>query len=108
MVFCGGLLGGFLARYAPAIADAMVEFWEPGSALFIVFVTSSIARGAIVAYFMPRLKEPKIRIRPKLLDVIFRIARISSVSGVSLDWMSVTRKDSTAEIRSSEPPKELG
>ena len=106
MVFCGGLLGGYLARYAPAIADAMVEIWEPGSDLFIVFVATAILRGAIVAWFMPRLKEPRIRSRPKLLDVIFRIARISSVSGVSLDWMSVTRKDTTAEKRASETPKE--
>ncbi len=106
MVFCGGLLGGYLARYAPTIADAMVEIWEPGSDLFIVFVATAILRGAIVAWFMPRLKEPRIRSRPKLLDVIFRIARISSVSGVSLDWMSVTRKDTTAEKRGSETPKE--
>jgi MFS family permease len=107
MVFCGGVLGGYLARHAPAIADAMIEVWEPGSDLFIVFVTTSLLRGAIVAYFMPRLKEPKIRNRPKLLDVIFRVARISSVSGVSLDWMSVTRKDPTMEKLSSETPKEL-
>ena len=107
MVFCGGLLGGYLARHAPAIADGIVEVWKPDSPLFIVFVTTSILRGTVVAYFMPRLKEPKIRNRPKLLDVIFRIARISSVSGVSLDWMSVTRKDPTAETGSSETPKEL-
>ena len=106
MVFCGGLLGGYLARHAPAIADSMAGFWKPGSDLFIVFVVTAILRGAIVAWFMPRLKEPKIRTRPKLLDVIFRIARISSVSGVSLDWMSVTRKEPTAEPRSSGKPKE--
>lgn len=106
MVFCGGVLGGYLARYAPAIADAMVEIWKPGSVLFIVFVASAILRGVIVAWFLPRLKEPKIRSRPKLLDVIFRVARISSISGVALDWMSVTRKDPTADRRTTETRKE--
>jgi len=106
MVFCGGLLGGYVARNAPAIADAMIDVWEPGSALFIVFVTTSILRSAVVAYFIPRLKEPRNRIRPKLLDVIFRIARIGSISGVSLDWMSVSRKDPTAEKRAADTPKE--
>jgi hypothetical protein len=96
---------GFL-RHAPEIADAMVEVWKPGSHLFVVFVATSILRSTVVAFFMPRLTEPKIRNRPKLLDVIFRIARISSVSGVSLDWMSVTRKKPTDETRSSETPKE--
>jgi MFS family permease len=106
MVFCGGLFGGYVARQAPAIADAIVDIWEPGSALFIVFVVSAILRGAIVAWFMPRLKEPKIRSRPKLLDVIFRIARISSISGVSLDWMSVTRKEQGGDRRDTETPKD--
>ena len=106
MVFCGGLLGGYLARHSPEIADAMIDVWEPGSDLFVIFVTTSILRSAIVAYFVPRLKEPQSRNRPKLLDVIFRVARISSISGVALDWMSVTRKHPPTEKRSSETPKE--
>ena len=106
MVFCGGVLGGYLARYAPTIADALAGIWKPGSVLFIVFIASAILRGVIVAWFMPRLKEPKIRSRPKLLNVIFRIARISSVSGVSLDWMSVTRKGTAADRRNTETPKD--
>ncbi len=106
MVFCGGVFGGYAALHAPAIADAIVEIWKPGSDLFIVFIITAILRSAVAAWFMPRLKEPKIRTRPKLLDIIFRIARISSISGVSLDWMSVTRKDPTADRRHTETPKE--
>ena len=92
LVFCGGMIGGYLARHAPDIADTIVALWEPRSDLYIVFVTTTLLRTIIVACFIPILKEPMIRKRPKFLSVIFRVARINAISGVSLDWMSVTRK----------------
>jgi MFS family permease len=97
LVFCGGLLGGYLGRHAPEIAFAISNFWTPGSDLFIVFVTSALLRTTVVAYFMPKLKEPKVRRRPRILEVIFRVARFNAISGVALDWVSVTRKSAKSE-----------
>ena len=92
MVFCGGLLGGYLARHAPEIAANISDFWQPGSDLFIVFVTTAVLRMMVVAYFVPKLKEPKIRRRPRILELIFRVARFNAISGVTLDWVSVAKK----------------
>jgi MFS family permease len=93
MVAIGGVFGGYLARHATDISESLAEFWQPGSALFVVFVSTSVIRALVVACFVPILKEPEIRKRPRLLDVILRVARINAISGVALDWMSVTRKD---------------
>lgn len=97
LVFCGGLLGGYLGGHAPEIAMGISDYWTPGSSLFIVFITTALLRMLVVAYFMPKLKEPKIRRRPRILEVIFRVARFNAISGVALDWVSVTRKSSSKD-----------
>jgi MFS family permease len=92
LVFAGALLGGYVARHAADMSLLMADFWEPRSALFLVFITSALLRVVVVAVFLPRLKEPKLRHRPKFLNVIYRVARFNAISGISLDWMSVTKK----------------
>ncbi len=90
-VFCGGIAGGYLASVAPVLAS-----WLPfdiGSALFIVFLTSGLLRGAVLLWFIPRAEEPHIRTRPQYLQIIFRVARYNTISGVVLDWLTVTEKD---------------
>jgi MFS family permease len=90
-VFCGGIAGGYLASIAPMIA-ALLPF-ELGSALFIVFFVSGLMRAAVLLWFIPRAEEPHIRTRPQLLQIIFRVARYNAISGVVLDWLTVTEKD---------------
>jgi MFS family permease len=90
-VFVGGIAGGYLANIAPAIASILP--FEIGSALFIVFLGSGIMRAAVLLWFIPRAEEPKIRTRPQLLQIIFRVARYNTISGVVLDWLTVTEKD---------------
>jgi MFS family permease len=93
LVFIGGIAGGYLASVAPALAS-----WLPfpiGSALFIVFFTSGLMRALVLLWFIPRAEEPHIRTRPQLLRIIFRVARYNAISGVVLDWMTVTGKDKT-------------
>lgn len=63
------------------------------SDLFIVFIATTVLRLAVVAYFIRRLEEPHLRKRPKLLEIVFRVSRVNTVSGVSLDWLSVARKE---------------
>ncbi len=95
LIFTGGLLGGYLARHAPEIAENISSYWQPDCDLFIVFVTTTLLRMLVVAYFVPLLKEPKIRRHPKILELIFRVARFNAISGVALDWVSVTKRTSS-------------
>lgn len=103
MVFCGGLFGGYLARHTPEIALSINDYWRPGSDLFIVFITTALLRILVVGYFVPRLKVPSIRRRPKFLELIFRVSRFNAISGVALDWVSVARKTHPV---ADEKPKE--
>lgn len=97
MVFCGGLFGGYLARHSSDIAHTITDFWQPGSTLFIVFLTSTMLRLMVVAGFVPLLKEPEIRKHPQVLQILFRVARFNAISGVVLDWMSVVRKPTASD-----------
>ena len=91
LVFCGAIFGGYLASAAPWLASWLP--FEIGSALFIVFVVSGLLRLAVLLWFIPRAEEPQLRTRPQLLKIIFRVARYNSISGVVLDWLTVTEKD---------------
>ena len=99
LVFCGGLTGGYLVRHTPEIAASISEYWQPRSTLYIVFITSAALRTFVALGFLPRLHETQIRKRPKVLEVIFRVARFNAISGVVIDWLSVTRKDSKGSKR---------
>ncbi len=90
-VFCGGIAGGYLASIAPWLASWLP--FETGSALFIVFLTSGLLRAAVLLWFIPRAEEPHVRTRPQLMRIIYRIARYNAISGVVLDWLTVTEKD---------------
>jgi MFS family permease len=94
LVFCGAIFGGYLASAAPWLAGQLP--FQIGSALFIVFIASGLLRLGVLLWFIPRAEEPHVRTRPQLLKIIFRVARYSSVSGVAIDWLTVTEK---------EPPK---
>jgi MFS family permease len=90
---CGGaLLGGLVASHAPQMWIELLSInW--GSALFLVFIVTSILRISVSLYFIPRLHEPHQRKRPDMLQIIFRVARLNAISGVALDWVSVTKKN---------------
>lgn len=95
LVFIGGITGGYLASVAPMLADLLP--FELGSALFIVFAASGLMRLVVLLWFIPHAEEPSIRTRPQLLQIIFRVARYNSISGVVLDWLTVTEKDKPQE-----------
>lgn len=92
LVFCGGVLGGYLALHTDGIASIVSAVWEPLSELYFVFIASALIRTVVALGFLPRLHESQLRRRPQLLEVIFRVARFNAVSGVVIDWLSVTRK----------------
>lgn len=96
-VFVGGLTGGFLAAYAPGLVARLPDLIALSSPLFLVFITSGALRVLVIAWFIPRVNEPQLRRRPEGLKLIYRISKFSALSGVSLDWLTVTRR---------KPPKE--
>lgn len=99
-VFVGALLGGLIATAAPHIADAVPFLSGMRSPLFIVFVASFLLRVVVSVWFIPRAAEPRVRRRPKVLQVIYRVTRFSAISGIALDWLSVTRRgaDKRSEV----------
>lgn len=91
-VFLGAVLGGLIASAAPHVVNFVPWLSNIGSPLFLVFFASFLLRALIAAWFVPRAVEPHIRKRPQLLQLIFRVSRFNAISGVSLDWLSVTRR----------------
>ena len=100
-VFVGAILGGLIASKAPGVVEALPFLHDIHSPLYLVFFASFLLRALIAAWFVPRAVEPHIRRRPQLLQLIFRISRFNAISGVSLDWLSVTRRADRHE-----PPKD--
>lgn len=90
LVFAGGLAGGYLAAFS-AVLVKLTPF-SLGEGLFIVFVASGIVRAMVLAWFIPRAEEPRIRTHPQLFKLLYRIARYNS-NGVVLDWLTVGEKD---------------
>ncbi len=90
LVCVGALFGGYLASFAPALAEQLP--FAVGSPLFLVFWCSTLLRACVTLWFLPRAVEPRVRTRPGPLQVVFRVARFSAISGMVLDWLTVTNK----------------
>lgn len=95
LVFAGALFGGYLAEAAPDIR-AHLPF-ELGSAIFVVFICSALLRSLVTLWFIPRAVEPRVRHHPHLLKVVYRVARFNAISGMVLDWLTVTSRKDEAE-----------
>ena len=91
LVFVGALGGGVIASQADLLIDRLQWDWL-GEAVFVVFISSSLLRVLVTAWFVPRLIEPHVRPRPKLLQIIFRIRSFNAISGMVLDWLTVVRR----------------
>lgn len=92
LVFVGAMVGGTIASHA---ADFLVwSGWNAwlSSPIFVVFLVSTILRAFVTLWFIPRSVEPKVRPRPQLLQLIFRIRGFNAISGVSLDWLTVVKR----------------
>ncbi|MDO8908984.1 MAG: MFS transporter [Pseudohongiella sp.] len=94
-IFAGAMLGGLIAAGAPLLFEAFgfLDSWM-NSPLFVVFFVTAILRTVVALWFLPRANEPLARRRPKVLQLILRVSRFNAITGVSLDWLSVTRKSS--------------
>jgi MFS family permease len=91
-VFVGAMVGGSIASYSEVfLVWSGLDTWL-SSPIFVVFIVSTTMRSLVALWFIPRSVEPKIRPRPQLLTLIFRIRGFNAISGVSLDWLTVAKK----------------
>lgn len=89
LVFVGALAGGWVVLHADTLVHRLsLTLSTP---LLVVFICSALMRVLVALWFLPRIKEPRVRQRPQLLQIVFRVARFNSVSGMVLDWLTVTR-----------------
>lgn len=91
-VFAGALAGGLLASHAQSIRAWLDWDWL-SSALYLVFLCSGLLRLAMFLWFLPKAVEPRVLNTPKLLQVVYRVARFNAISGVVLDWLTVSKKN---------------
>ena len=91
-VFIGSMVGGTIATFANdfLIWTGLNEWLS--SPIFVVFIVSTFMRSLVTLWFIPRSVEPKVRPRPQFLQLIFRIRNFNAISGMSLDWLTVTKK----------------
>lgn len=92
LVFVGAMVGGTIATHA---ADFLIwSGWDSWltSPIFVVFLVSTLMRTLVTLWFIPRSVEPKVRPRPQLLKLVFRIRGFNAISGVSLDWLTVVKR----------------
>lgn len=84
-VFCGAVIGGYLASQLPTtiVWQGVEHDWL--SALYGVFIISTLARLSVMAWFLPRLKEVR-DVRPMSVGgLIFRVSRFNALSGLFFD-----------------------
>lgn len=92
LIFIGALGGGYLADVAPIIRAALP--FNLASSIFVVFICSGVLRGLVTLWFIPRAVEPRARQHPQLLQIVYRVARFNTISGMVLDWLTIAnRKD---------------
>jgi MFS family permease len=95
--FAGALLGGWLGTHLPAsVAIAGFE-WDWLTPLYGVFIVSTLARLAVAAFFLPRLREVR-KVRPMTRSgLIFRVTRLHPVSGLIFDVVGRFRRNADDE-----------
>jgi len=94
-VFVGALAGGWVVTHKEMLAS-----WFPfelSASILVVFIISAVFRSLVSLWFLPRIEEPRIRNRPSMLKIAFRIARFNAISGMVLDWLTVYRKPDNKE-----------
>ncbi|HSG88519.1 MAG TPA: MFS transporter [Pseudomonadales bacterium] len=91
-VFVGASIGGWLGTHLPNSATLFGETFAWLTPLYGVFVASTLARLAVTAWFLPRLKELR-RVRPMTRrGLIFRVTRMSPVSAAVFEVVGRTRR----------------
>lgn len=91
-IFFGALAGGYLATVMAGYASALPSILEPTHSVVLIFLVSALLRLGIVCWFIPHLKELRVREHPSIMQIIYRVSRFTPGAGVVLDWLTVSRK----------------
>ena len=91
-VFFGALAGAYIATSLPTLVDLLPGEYSLQHPVLVIFALSAVLRLVIVAWFIPRSRELRVRHRPDLLRVIYRVSRFTPGAGIVLDWLTVARK----------------
>jgi len=99
-IFCGAILGGLLAIWLPSDITLFGQHLAWLSPLYGVFVISTLVRGSVVLFLLPKLREVR-SVRPiSTSQVIFRVMRINALAGMFFDIVGSRRP--------KDPPTEPG
>jgi MFS family permease len=86
-VCAGTLLGGFLAGNVASPLPALPWLPNPASPLLFLFFLSGIVRVFAAAYFLPRVREVREVERIRHRELVFRVAQIRALSGISFSML---------------------
>jgi MFS family permease len=91
-VFCGAMLGGYLATHLPTELHwgAIDLYWT--YPIYAVFFISSLARLVVAAAFLPRIPEVRSVEAFSVRGMIFRVTRIHAISGMVFDIVGGIRR----------------
>lgn len=93
-IFLGAMLGGYLGSKLPTNIDVFGFAWAWFSPLMGVFAISTLARFAVVAVLLPKIREVR-RVRPiSFQNLIFRVTRVNVLAGVFFDILGPKSKNS--------------
>jgi len=88
------MLGGYLGSKLPTNIDVFGFAWAWFSPLMGVFAISTLARFAVVAVLLPKIREVR-RVRPiSFQNLIFRVTRVNVLAGVFFDILGPKSKNS--------------
>jgi len=91
-VFSGALIGGYLGAHLPTDMELFGQHFEWFSALYGVFIISSLMRLTIAVLLLPRLKEMRTVRSMTVGGLVFRVARFHPLSGVIFDIIGTKRR----------------
>jgi hypothetical protein len=91
-LFAGATAGGVLAVALRAQTTVLGFEMDCTSPLYGVFLLSALARIAVAATFLRRIKEVRSVRRLSVGGLIYRVARYNALSGLVFDWIGARRR----------------
>jgi MFS family permease len=92
-IFIGAVAGGYIVTAIPAQIELFTLQWSITQPLLVLFAISGFFRLLVALWYLPRAEELRVLRRPRVLELVFRIARFTPISGIDLDVMTVKKKE---------------
>lgn len=89
----GALSGGYIINWLPESISFAGIFIQIDRPIAIIFILSSILRGSIAIWYIPKAPELRVANRGRVRDLMIRVARFTPISGVVIDVVNRRRRD---------------